>query len=385
MQGSPTSRTAPGGATGAPRGGARAALAVAVGLLLCLAGAASPAVASAGGPSAGLSGALPGASGDVAWSLTPADGPLGTGRANFAYEVAPGDVLQDAVVVTNLTDAPLTLDAYATDAFTTSSGHLDLLPAGAAPADLGAWLTLDLPARELVVEPRAAVTVPFTLTVPADAAPGDHSGGVVTSYLSAATGSTVARDNRLALRVHARVAGELVPGVRVDDVRVQYRGTANPFGAGRAVVTYTLTNAGNARLLPSESVTVAGPGGVGTRTVVLPDAQEVLAGSVVRRTVEVDGVLPAFRLEAAVAVTGEAVGIGGGDLAADRATAAGAAVPWAALAVVLAVVGGAVLVGLRDGRARGATTSATPAPDASVPATPARAPSSPDANGPDAR
>ncbi|MCC2322861.1 hypothetical protein [Cellulomonas xiejunii] len=168
--------------------------------------------------------------------------------------------------------------------------------------------------------------------------------------------------------------------MRVDDVRLDYRGTANPFGAGRAVVTYTLTNAGNARLLPSESVTVAGPGGVGTRTVVVTGAQEVLAGSTVRRTVGVDGVLPAFRLEAAVAVTGEAVGIGGGDLAADRATAAGAAVPWAALALVLVVVGGAVLVGLRDGRGRGVTTSATPAPTTPAPDAPA-----PDADGPDPR
>ncbi len=353
MQDVPPPRATPvpeGAGPGALRARARAALAAVVGLLACLAVPLGPAAAA------------PRAVGDVAWSLTPADGPLGVGRANFAYEVAAGDVVHDAVVVTNLTDTPLTLDTYATDAFTTATGHLDLLAPGTAPSDLGAWLALDAPGGQVVVEPRGAVTVPFVLTVPADAAPGDHSGGVVTSYLSAATGSTVARDNRLALRVHARVAGELVPGVRVDDVRVTYRGTANPLGAGRAVVTYTLTNTGNTRLLPAESVTVAGPGGVGARTVLVPDSPEVLAGSVVERTVQVDGVLPAFRLQAAVAVTAEAVGIGGGDLAADRGVSAGAAVPWAALLVVLVVVVGAVLVGLRAGRSAAPSGADAPVP-----------------------
>jgi hypothetical protein len=321
------------------------ALAALVVPAVLLAGAAGPAVASA---PAAVASPVVAATGDVTWSLAPADGPLGTGRANFAYEVAPGDVVHDAVVVTNLTDAELPLDAYATDAFTTPAGHLDLLPADAPAAGLGNWLTLDVPGDDVVVGPRASLTVPFTIAVPADASPGDHAAGVVTSYLSAATGATVARDNRLALRVHARVAGELVPGLRVDDVRVRYQGTANPAGSGRAVVTYTVTNTGNVRVLPVASVGVAGPGGVGARDVVT-ELPEVLAGSTVEAAVEVPGVLPAFVLTATVAVTGETVGIGGGDLAADRAAASVAAVPWSALALLLVVVAGAVVVGLRGG------------------------------------
>lgn len=301
---------------------------------------------------AALAEVLADTTGDVAWSLAPADGPLGAGRANFSYDVAPGDVVHDAVVVTNRSDAPLTLTVYGTDAFTTPAGHLDLLTADEEPADLGAWLALDVPGGQVVVEPRASTTVPFVLTVPADAAPGDHAGGVVTSFLSAATGSTVARDNRLALRVHARVAGDLAPGLSVRDVRVRYEGTADPFGVGRTVVTYRLVNTGNARLLPAEAVTVAGPGDVGARTSPVTALPEVLAGSSLEREVVLPGVRPTVRLTADVAVTGEVVGIGGGDTAADRSSAATWAVPWTLLVVVLLVVAGAVAVPLVRSRGR---------------------------------
>ncbi|GAB2466629.1 WxL protein peptidoglycan domain-containing protein [Xylanimonas ulmi] len=280
-----------------------------------------------------LAPAAPASADDVTWSLAPGDGGLGAGRANFVYAVEPGQVVDDVLVVTNPTASPLDLAVYATDALTTPEGHLDLLPAAQAPTDLGAWI--ETSASAVHVEAGARVEVPFTLRVPADAAPGDHAAGIVTSLAATSGDGALTVDRRLALRVHARVAGDLTPALTVTGVDVVAHGTPRPLGAVAATVTYTLTNTGNTRLVPTESVTVRGPGGSGARSV-SGDLDEVLPGSSVRRTVEVTGVRPLGRATAAVRVDGVAVGGAGATTAAGSATTW--AVPWATVTLVVLVI-----------------------------------------------
>lgn len=310
--------------------------------------------------------AVPGAT-DLTWGLAPADTDQGAGRPNFAYAVEPGQTVQDAVVVSNRSGVDLTLAVYGADASTTTSGDLDLLPAAEASTGLGTWLT---PAAGTVTVPAGgSVEVPFTLAVPADARPGDHAGGVVTSVVQAASadGATVSVDRRLALRVHARVAGRLAPAVTVSDVRVVHHGSPDPLATSSATVTYTLTNTGNARVVPTEAVTLAGPGGVAAVTAgegVLP---EVLPGSSLERTVEVAGVRPLGRLSADVAVTASAVGIGGaGATTTADAAAATWAVPWTLLAVVVVLLAAAVWgpTAVRALRGRGGSGGGSDSPGA---------------------
>ncbi|MEU2200727.1 DUF916 domain-containing protein [Isoptericola sp. NPDC019482] len=287
---------------------------------------------------------------DLTWSLSPKDGEQGDGRANFAYAVEPGDRLRDVLVVTNRSATPLDLAVYGTDALTTPSGHLDLLPADQEPTDVGTWLTLETDGG-VAIDPGETVEVPFTLEVPQDATPGDHAGGVVTSLRQQVGDGALSVDRRLALRVHARVGGALAPGLAVSDVGVVVHPTANPVGAARATVTYTLTNTGNARLVPTESVRLTGPGA--SASAGGEPADELLPGAVVRRTVQVDGVRPTFRVTADVRADGLVVGVGGGGATTATGTAAGWAVPWALVGVVVLVVAAAVAWPLwRSRRAR---------------------------------
>lgn len=304
----------------------------------------------------------------LSWGVVPLDGDQGSGRANFAYAVEPGAELRDAVVVTNRGQTALELDVYAADARTTTSGQLDLLPADEPSTGVGTWVVLDLPHVSLA--PGASVDVPFTVRVPTDATPGDHSGGVVTAAVSADDGSTVRLDRRLALRMHLRVAGEVAPALTVDGLTVEHRGTANPVGAGSVVVRYRVTNTGNARILPTEAVTVSGLGGTRRTVEAVPadEAVEVLPGSGVDREVVVDDVRSLGSVDVEVVAVATAVGLGGGATARDTAEASVGAVPWALATLVLAVAAGVVvLLVLRRRRARaGAAVSpvAPPVPGA---------------------
>lgn len=277
----------------------------------------------------------------VSWGVRPADTVHGTDRPNFAYRLPPGGTLQDAIVVTNRGAEPLTLDVYAADGFLTPDGTLDLLPAGEESRALGAWTVAA--SSPVTVPPDESVEVPFTLTVPAGAQPGDYAGGVVSTLrVENAEGVTV--DRRLGSRVHLRVTGELTPALTVDDVRVSYLGAgANPLAPGTATVSFTVTNTGNARIAPGETVTVGGPFGWGSTPSARVDLPELIPGATVQRTATLEEVWPLLLASAEVSVGGTVVALPGAtaeDVAVPTATASARAwaIPWTWIAALLLVV-----------------------------------------------
>ncbi|WP_144679407.1 DUF916 domain-containing protein [Cellulosimicrobium sp. TH-20] len=336
----------------------------------------------------------------VQWGVRPGDTAQGVDRPNFAYSLAPGGSLRDSLVVSNHGDTPLALAVYAADGFLTDDGTLDLLPAGEESTALGSWIALDQ--AEVEIPPQERVEVPFTVTVPDDATPGDYAAGVVSSLVVVAEDG-VTTDRRLGSRVHLRVQGELAPALAVDDVRLAYDGTLNPFAPGSATVTFTVTNEGNARVAPATAVRVSGPFGLGATSATDVDVPELLPGSSVERTVEVDGVWPLGREVATLTVGGEVVPLPGTVpdpevvVPGVVATATTWAVPWVALGLLVLVallvvwrvrarrrartaqqraVDAAVAAALAERAAGGATTEGSPSePDAvGTPAAPDRDP-----------
>lgn len=134
--------------------------------------------------------------GSDAWGVRP----TGQGRDNFRFTAAPGEVLEDALVVTNHGTEELRLDLYAADG-TLVDGAVEITSPGAVPRDLGAWVEIEVPA--LVLPPGEPVEVPFRIEVPPDAAPGSRAGAVVTSSLVDA--GEVVVDRRLAVSVVVEV------------------------------------------------------------------------------------------------------------------------------------------------------------------------------------
>jgi len=298
------------------------------------------------------------ADGGVAWSVQTADNANGTGRANFSYDVEPGTVISDTMIVVNTGTEPLPLAVYAADAFTAPSGEIDVLVDGTPSEGAGTWVAV--PPQSLELAPGESADVAFTITVPADARPGDHAAGIVTSLTSTDASSSLSVDRRLGTRINLRVAGDLVPAAAVTAVTATYTPSWNPFDSGHLTLRYTLDNTGNTRLTGSETVTTAGLAGLLETTTPPTQMAEVIPGSVI----EVTRDLPVFSLgwvTGSLAIHPEGVGLGAGTVDAVVTDFSIAAVPWSLYALIAVVVGAAVAITLlvrRSARRRAADAPA---------------------------
>ncbi|MFE9653197.1 WxL protein peptidoglycan domain-containing protein [Micromonospora sp. NPDC006431] len=284
------------------------------------------------------------ADGDVSWAVRTASNNFGSGRQNYTYTLNPGGQLKDGLVVVNHGATPLNLAVYAADGFTTKEGQLDLVTQDAKSTGIGAWIHTDRP--DVTVGPGQSVEVPFQLTLPDNAAPGDYLGGVVTSLTQASKsdGTNVAR--RVGIRIRLRVGGALKPSLSVEDLQVRYSGTPNPFGKGDATVTYTIRNTGNAIVTARQAVSISGPfGGLNVRAGQIEDSPPLLPGDTWKVSVPVPGVAPAVKLTGTVTLVPLLTDVSGSiaPLATVEATTHAWALPWLLL-LLLAVLSGLLVV-----------------------------------------
>lgn len=274
----------------------------------------------------------------VSWSVEPAPVTGEPARPNFVLEAAPGEVVEDTLVVRNLGDVELVLGVYASDAVNTASGGIDLLAAGEQPIDVGRWV--ELARSSLTVPPGESIEVPFEVVVPSDAAPGDHAGGIVTSLRVGeqdARGNRVDVERRLGSRVYVRVDGELRPELTFTELQARYRASANPFAPGRMELTYRVENTGNVRLRATRSARVSpqlGPA-AGAEAA---DMAELLPGNSYELTQHVPGVWPGTSTRTEVELRPYEPAAGPGELAPAIARTSSTLVPWPQMVLVLLVL-----------------------------------------------
>lgn len=278
--------------------------------------------------------AAPADTGRVTFGVRPTNG-----RPTYAYAATPGGVFTDKLEVSNAGTTPLTLKVYAGDAFNPKGGGFDLLAAGHDSTDVGSWVSIAQPTVK--VPARGKVLVPFRLTVPATATPGDHTGGIVaalTTVRTDAKGNRVAVEQRVGARLYLRISGALAPALTVEGLTARFHPSLNPFGRSTTTLTYRVRNAGNVRLGARQTVSVSTLVG-GDRVVPgLADLPEILPGNAVDVTTEVHSTLPAIWLTSSVRA--EPVAEPGDQHLAMTATTREHgfwAVSWTLLAVVAAV------------------------------------------------
>ncbi|TMU94219.1 hypothetical protein FGK60_33670 [Streptomyces sp. DASNCL29] len=255
------------------------------------------------------------------WSAAPAaggGGAPGAGDRPYIYlEGGPGAVLEDKLSVTNRSEHPRAVRLRGGD---------------------GARIALA--ERRVTVPPRTRADIPFTVTVPSDAVPGEHSGAVMVS----------SGDREIAVRLRLRISGATLSALSVEDVTVQGHGDG-------AAIRYALVNRGNTVLTPRLAVRADGLFGQVLRRAPRTLPVELPPGKRVRLTESWPDPPALDSVDVRLTVTA-----GGGAHA--TATAGYTAVPWwllAPAATALAGAGGGVWL-LRGRRRRHRTPRSQPQP-----------------------
>jgi hypothetical protein len=279
-------------------------------------------------------------------SGTPASETGADGRSRFSYEVAPGQQLVDNYQVTNTGTTSQVMRVFSADAFNTDDGSYGLLDTDAESVDAGAWVTFANGARfvDVPLGPGESQLVTFTLSVPADAAPGDHAAGIVISVTSPQ--GQILVDRRVATRLYVRVPGDLQAALTVGSIASSYQPSINPID-GTTTVTFTVRNSGNIALGATMIVGVDTYLGISAAPIVREELSEMLPRSTREITMTVPGVAQLGYLNPYVSLAPTAAPdtTNPGPLATvDRDTVA-IAVPW--WLILVAAVGGGIYLFLR--------------------------------------
>jgi hypothetical protein len=164
-------------------------------------------------------------------------------KSIFIYTLKLGETASDGVKVVNTGSKTKSVHLYPVDGVLASGGTFSCAQEVEPRKDVGAWLKLS--DEHVVVPGNGSVTVPFTVTVPAQADVGEHNGCVAIQeedQKSATTGNGVALTFRTAIRVAVTIPGKIVKSL--DFIGV----TASKNEAGSVVVVPTIRNTGNVSL-----------------------------------------------------------------------------------------------------------------------------------------
>jgi len=339
------------------------ALLITVGFQPTSAGAATPSpTPSSTGSGGSSSGSKPPT---VTFGIGPSNGKQLDGRPYFSYAASPGQVINDHFALVNISNQTLDLLVYGAAALTNADGSLGYQPDAAKRTGAGAWLRTPLINGQPVfaIKGRATVILPFQLTVPANASPGDHTAGIAVGLIANVVGGSTKNlhfEQRVVAKVYVRVSGTAVPKLEVSNVHASYNGTLNPFGSGDATVTYTVRNTGNVDLGAKQKVSISGLfGDTGAPNADVPQLGDLIPGSSTKLTVKFHDVLPEVLLSADVHLTPIALpGSVDGTLHGVSGSTHFWAIPWGLLILILLLVA----IGYGTHRYRKHVNATRPAP-----------------------
>lgn len=249
-------------------------------------------------------GALAAESGDVTWSVRPADSQGANGDSWTELTLEPGTETTEYLELSNHSNHPVSFRVYAADGYFTDKGRFNMGAAAEEPAEAGSWITVD---DVVTVESKDSVIMPYTVRVPDKVTPGDHAAGIAASVQSESQmedGSTIGVDTRVGFRVMVRVPGSITPELTLQSATAAYRQSWNPLKPGTAQLTYMVENTGNTRLTFSESVAKGSDQG--------ESRGELLPGESRTITVSLGSMWPLFTKAVPLEITPGLVGVDDG-------------------------------------------------------------------------
>jgi hypothetical protein len=241
------------------------------------------------------------------------------------------------MLITNYSSTPQTFQLYAADGLNDfDNGQFSLQSGGTPNADLGAWTAIEK--TEVTIEAGSSQPVPFTITVPTNASPGDHSAGVVASITRKSTGDggqAIDVEQRVGARIYLRVSGTIIGGINTQGLVANYDGVLNPFSGGDMAASYTVQNTGNTRLNLEQTAAISGPFGIRLATIASDAATNLLPGQMISVPVVSNAILPLGLLSVDVEVRQKVQpGVGTASVTPAVESASAWAIPWSMLGVI---------------------------------------------------
>ena len=131
-------------------------------------------------------------------------------KHQFTFQLKPGDIQAGLVRVENFDSTALTLHLYGADGTQSDQGTFALTSQAQEQQHIGKWLTFG-DNRSITLLPKEKKDIPFTIKVPANATPGNYSGGIAaeTGKAAASTivGNSVSITSRFVVKVFIKIPG----------------------------------------------------------------------------------------------------------------------------------------------------------------------------------
>jgi hypothetical protein len=270
------------------------------------------------------------------FSGAPADGDHSDPtRTRYSFSAEPGQTINDFYYIENSGTVAQDISVYATDAFNAADGAFSLLGSTIPATGIGTWVTIDGAPREVVtLAPQSSKVVAITISVPPNARPGDHVGGIIASAVG--SDGQVKLERRVASRLYIRISGELQPGLTVGGLTANYQPDLNPFN-GKVILTYTVKNTGNIALGGNSASSVSGLFGVSLSGIARSSIPELLPDGTHEVTTEVPGVWQWVWMNVKSSLVGidSNEAMRSGAMPTSEREASTWAVPWALLVLVM--------------------------------------------------
>ena len=169
------------------------------------------------------------------------------------------------MIVTNTGDQAGVVKIYTADATTGSTTGVVYLT-DSAPTLAGSWIKLG--SSQLSLPPGKQATVPFTVTVPNNAAPGQFVGGIVAETVAQVAGPKSKEKANVQIKVRnlSIVAVQVnVPGPKISKFTISKATIGGSKGFQQVLVS--ITNDGNVLAKPSGAVTIHNTSGLAIQTI----------------------------------------------------------------------------------------------------------------------
>src|SRR5579863_2349220 len=227
-----------------------AGLSVILGLMLALLAGAAGAMAA---PAAAAD------NGSAQFSLRPVtyDPSNPTTASYFIFSPQPGSVVQNQVRVSNGGTARGSAALYAVDATTGQTSGAVYLSRQDPKSDVGAWISLGT--QQVTLDPGQSHVVSFSVSVPSNARPGQHLGGIVAENEALQQGSN-SGPVQINIQHLSIIAVQVnLPGAQTQKLEAT---SVKPGGEhGYQILYVGLHNSGNVMLKPSGTLQVSDTSG----------------------------------------------------------------------------------------------------------------------------